>query len=149
MPYIICAIKTKARNIPDTVTSGPKMMLIPHIQVLPQIWICSFLQHSHNSCEIQHDHNEGSALFADKKAPHFVTTLEVPICIELGSCHLTPNILRRLPKFLKIFKPQAQASCTLHANVRCKTDEKPGEVLHRRVQMSLMLTQQASEDIRK
>jgi hypothetical protein len=86
MSYIICTIKAKARNIPDTDTSGPKMMLIPHIQALPQIWVCSFLQHLHNSCEIQHDHNEWNAIFADKRAPHFVTTLGTPICIELSSC---------------------------------------------------------------
>jgi hypothetical protein len=98
----------------------------------------------HKSCDI-HDHNEGSAVFADKRVLHFLTPLGPPMGMELGSCHLTPIILRKLPIFLKIFKPWAKASCTLQAYLHCKSDTKSEAVLQRRVQMSFMLTLQARE----
>ena len=76
---------------------------IPHVQVLPLVRVRSFRQHLHDSCDI-HDHNEGSAVFANKRVLHFLTPLGPPKGMELGSCYLSnTNNFEKAPKFFENF----------------------------------------------
>jgi hypothetical protein len=126
MPCITCTVKAKTRNIPDTVlTSETNMMFLhPTSPSTATIQVCSFHQQLHNSCEIQHDHNEMGATIS------YVSESSN----EYGSWLMTSFWHLKVQEgsyiFLKIFKPPAIASCTLNSHLQSKTnDTKSGVVL--------------------
>jgi len=79
--YVMYHVYSKSQNKKRTrqcITPETKMMFLhPTSPSTANIQVNSFHQQLHNSCEIQHDHNERNALFSDRGSHIFLHLWEL------------------------------------------------------------------------